>query len=108
MLLEEWHGSDALIFFDFQKDDGPKQSILWFLFPTKTKHAYLTRISREVFIELHNANRFNDFVKNTVMPDVEILRKGVQSTPLNRTVVRNNRPSGFQRYLARRRRNRRF
>lgn len=104
-LLKEWHDSNALVFFDFQEANETKQSKLWFLFPkTSTNEAYLSIFSREDFVELHNNNKFDEIVSNTILPIREILAS-------NKQKVYNHpqRLPEFERHMANmRRRRKRF
>lgn len=109
-LLKEWHDRDALVFFDFQDTKETKQSMLWFLFPMiETNEAYISLFSRQKFIELHNENKFDEIVKNTILPIHKELAKGIQ---IRRNNIKNGLPSrvsGFDRYMANnQRRQRRF
>jgi len=109
-LLKEWHDSNALVFFDFQEAKETKQSMLWFLFPIiSTSEAYLSPFSRVKFIELHNNNKFDEIVKNIILPIRKILASNKQIKRGNNVYGRPNRLSGFERYMAnKRRRQRRF
>lgn len=104
-LLKEWHDSNALVFFDFQEANETKQSKLWFLFPKiSTAEVYLSTFSREDFVELHNNNKFDEIVRNIILPIRKILASNKQNV--------SNHPQrlpGFERHMANmRRRRRRF
>jgi len=78
-LLKEWHDSNSLVFFDLQETKDPKQSMLWFLFPKlTTNQAYIWPFSRQMFIELHNQNKFDEIVRNTIFPIRKELENGIQ------------------------------
>jgi competence protein CoiA len=78
-LLKEWHGSNALVFFDFQGTDDKTQPKLWFLFPAiSASQAYLSIFSRESFIERHNDNKFGEIVSNVILPIREILAENIK------------------------------
>ena len=110
-LLKEWHDSNALVFFDFQEAKETKQSMLWFLFPkTEATEAYISLFSRQKFIELHNENKFDEMVKNIILPIHNELAKGfLEISRKNIENDRSNRASGFERYMTnKQRRQRRF
>jgi competence protein CoiA len=68
-LLKEWHDSNALVYFDFEENKEAGQAVLWFLYPRITaKEAYLMAFPRHYFIEMHNANKFEEYVSNSIMP----------------------------------------
>lgn len=108
-LLKEWHDSNALVFFDFQEAKETEQSMLWFLFPkTEATEAYISPFSRQKFIELHNENKFDEMVKNTILPIHNELAKGfLQIRRKNIENVHSNRESGFERYMTNKQRRRR-
>ena len=100
-LLKEWHDSNALVFFDFQEAIETKQPMLWFLFPRiSTGEAYISVLSRVKFIELHNKNKFDEFVSNVILPIQEILASNKQIKHENNVYSRPNRLSGFDRFIA--------
>ena len=109
-LLKEWHDSNALVFFDFQEAKETKQSMLWFLFTkTSTSETYISPFSQFNFIELHNKNKFDETVRNIILPISEILASKKQIKPGNEVYSHPNKLSGFERHLAnKRRRQRRF
>ena len=109
-LLKEWHDSNVLVFFDFQEENDPNQSMLWFLFPKiDTTEAYISPFSRQQFIEMQNDNKFDEFVKNIIFPISKELAQGIQIRRKNTEVGHLNRASAFDLYLAnKRRRQRRF
>jgi len=110
-LLEEWHNSNALVFFDFQEAKASKQLQLWFLFPkVSNSAAYITPFSRVQFIELLNKNEFEEIVRNAILPDCKKLASYEQSLrKVKQKLVysRPNRLSGFQRHKPYKKRNRR-
>jgi hypothetical protein len=97
-LLKEWHGSNTLVFFDFQEAKELKQSMLWFLFPKISTSAYLSPFSRINFIELHNNNEFDEIVKNIILPIRDILVNYVQNQRSNIQNTRTSRSPGYQRH----------
>ena len=100
-LLKEWHDSNALIFFDFQEMSDTNQSILWFLFPkTPSGDAYLSPFSRVNFIELHNNNKFDELVRNTILPINKELARKKKVEDINSMRNQQNRTSGFERHMA--------
>jgi hypothetical protein len=109
-LLKEWHDINALVFIDFQEVKESKQSMLWFLFPKiSSSEAYLSAFSRAKFIELHNKNKFDELVKNIILPIRKILASNKQIKRKYNVYSRPNRLSGFERHMAnKRRRQRRF
>jgi competence protein CoiA len=109
-LLKEWHDSNVLVFFDFQEVKDPKQSMLWFLFPkTPSGDAYLSPFSRVNFIELHNNNKFDELVKNTILPINKELARKKQIEHVNNMRNQQSRSPGFERHMANiRRRRKRF
>jgi competence protein CoiA len=107
-LLKEWHGSNALVFFDFQEEKDAKQSMLWFLFPKNSSgEAYLSPFSRAKFIELHNKNNFDELVNNIILPILEILARNKQIEHVNNMRAQTNRLPGFGRHMSNIRRRRR-
>jgi competence protein CoiA len=109
-LLKEWHDSNALVFFDFQETKETNQSMLWFLFPKiATNEAYISRFSRQKFIEMHNGNKFDEMVRNTILPIHKELANGIQIRRKNIEYNHPTRVSGFDRHMAnKRRRKKRF
>jgi len=109
-LLKEWHDSNALVFFDFQETKETNQSMLWFLFPKiATNEAYISPFSRQKFIEMHNENKFDEIVKNIILPIHKELANGIQTRSKNIEYGRLNRVSGFERHMTnKRRRQKRF
>lgn len=109
-LLREWHESDALVFFDFQESKETKQTMLWFLFPKiSDSEAYISTFPRSLFIELHNENKFDEILRDTILPIHKELAKGIQIRRNNIEYGQSNKASGFERYMAnKRRKQRRF
>lgn len=109
-LLKEWHDSKALVFFDFQETKETNQSMLWFLFPKiVTDEAYISPFSRQKFIEMHNENKFDEIVRNIILPIRKELADGMQIRRKNIEYGHPSRVSGLERYMAsQRRRQRRF
>jgi competence protein CoiA len=108
-LLKEWQDSNALVFFDFQEVKGVEQSMLWFLFPKiSLGGTYLIPFSRVDFIKLHNNNKFDELVKNTILPiHAELTKKRIKQE--NNMHNRSTGLPGFERYMAnKRRRKKRF
>ena len=67
-LLNEWNGSNALVFFDFAEDKDLEQSNFWFLLPrTSSDYFYLYPFSRDKFVEIHSNNTFDEVVKNIII-----------------------------------------
>jgi len=109
-LLKEWDNSNSLVFFDFQEANSTKQYTLWFLYPKiSTSETYISPFPRGYFIELLNKNKFDELVKNTIIPNREKLEE-IRRTQLNNSLYsRSNRLSGFEKHMAnKRRRQRRF
>lgn len=68
-LLKEWHDSNVLVFFDYQETNETNQVPLWFLFPKITdSEAYISPFLRNNFIELLKANKFDEMVRNSILP----------------------------------------
>ena len=104
-LLKEWHDGNVLVFFDFQEVEDAEQSMLWFLFPkTPTGGTYISPFSRVNFIELHNNNKFDELVKNTILPIHAELTKRERIEQVNNMRGRTSGLPGFERYMANRRR----
>ncbi len=106
MLLREWAGSDAPIFFDL----GDVQ-VVWWLFAKSTDGpAYVAPYSRATFIESHRggateiAREFDEFIKDIpkLVGDYE---SHLRAQALSRAPMRPLQ--AFQQYLARRDRLRR-
>lgn len=75
-LLKEWDNNTSLVFFDFQEVNSPKQLPLWFLYPkVSTNDTYIAAFPRSYFIELLNNNKFEELVKNTIIPNRKELEK---------------------------------
>ena len=54
VLLREWYGSHAPIFFDFGEATQPEKSVLWLLFPyAPDGMAYLAPFSRTEFVDIY-------------------------------------------------------
>jgi len=63
-LLKEWLNCKVPVFFDFS---DLNKSALWFLLPLNIKgEAYLVPFSREEFINVHNANGFDELVTELI------------------------------------------
>ena len=109
-LLKEWHDSNVLVFFDFQETKEKKQSMLWFLFPKiATNDAYIMSFPRQLFIEMHNENKFDEMVKNTISPIQKMLEKDIQMRRERTEYGQTNRVSLFDQCLQNnRRRQKRF
>jgi hypothetical protein len=107
-LLREWRDGNALVLFDFQDTKETNQSMLWFLFPEiVTNEAYISPFSRQNFIELHNENKFDELVRNIILPIRQELANSIQ---IRRENIRYGHPGGvprFERYRANQRRRRR-
>ena len=107
-LLKEWHDSNVLVFFDFQESKETNQSMLWFLFPKiETTEAYISPFSRQKFIEMRNKNKFDEMVKNIILPINKELEKGIQIRRNNIEYGHPNRVPGFEQHMANKRRRRR-
>lgn len=107
-LLKEWHDSNVLVFFDFQKIESLKQSILWFLFPgDSTDEVYVSPFLRDKFIKFHDNNEFDDFVANVIVPIRNILAGRSRFKGPSRIYNRPKSLSGFERHMAKKRRIRR-
>lgn len=99
-LLKEWHDSNALVFFDFQGENDTEQSMLWFLFPKMPSgDAFLSPFSRVSFIELHNNNKFDELVKNTIVPINDELARKKKIDQINNLRSQQNRLSGFTSHM---------
>ena len=109
-LLKEWHDNAVPVFFDFQETEDAEQSMLWFLFPKMPSvDTYMSPFSRRNFIEFHNNNKFDELVKNTILPIHAELNKRKRIEQVNNMRGRTSGLPGFERYLAnKRRRQRRF
>jgi competence protein CoiA len=106
--LKEWHDSNALIFFDFQETKDINQSILWFLFPKiVTNEAYIWPIPRQVFIEWHKENKFDEVVKNTIFPIHKELVNYIQNRQNSIEYGHPSRIFRFERNMTNNRRRRR-
>jgi hypothetical protein len=106
-LLKEWHDTNALVFFDFQEMKETNQSMLWFLFPKlATNEAYISPFSRKTFIEMHNENKFDELVRNIILPIRKELANGIQIRQNNIEYGHPSRVSWFERYMANQRRRR--
>lgn len=106
-LLREWHDSDALVFFDFQL---AKETMLWFLFPKiLSTEAYISTFPRGLFIELHKENKFDEMVRDTILPIHKELAKGIQTRRKNIEYGLPTKLSGSKRLIVnKQRRKRRF
>jgi competence protein CoiA len=106
VLLREWAGSHAPIFFDF----GGGQALWWLLAGRPDGPAYVAPFSRAVFIEIHRggvtqvARDFDEFVKD-VNELVAHREAQLRAQELKRTSLQPL--LGFQRYSPRRERLRR-
>ena len=75
----------------------------------ETNEAYISLFSRQKFIELHNENKFDEIVKNTILPIHKELAKGIKIRSNNIKNSFPSRASGLDRYMANnQRRQRRF
>jgi hypothetical protein len=107
-LLKEWLYCSAPVFFDFQEPNELKHSVLWLLFPKISNgEAYLSHFSRNEFIKYHHDERFDEMVKNTILPIRDILASNKRNDRSSRLYNRSNRLSGFERYMANKRRKKR-
>lgn len=93
VLLREWAGSDAPIFFDL----GDEQ-VLWWLLQSLAGSAYVAQLPRTGFFEIHRGEAtqgFDEFVKDLrkLIADYELHR--------NRAMLQPQPLQGFQQYLAR-------
>ena len=109
-LLKEWHDDNALVFFDFQEIGITEQPMLWFLFPKMPSgDTYISPFSRLNFIEFHNNNKFDELVKNTILPIHAELNKRKQIAQVNSLRSRTSGLPDFERFVANKgRRQRRF
>ncbi|EAT59176.1 competence protein CoiA [Chlorobium ferrooxidans] len=106
-LLKEWHDSNALVFFDFQETKEINQSKLWFLFPEiATSEAYISPFSKQIFIEMHNENKFEEMVINIILPIRKELMNAMQIRRKNIEYGHPSSVSGFERYKANKQRGR--
>ena len=104
-LLKEWDNSNSLIFFDFQEVNSTKQIMLWFLYPKiSTSETFISPFPRGYFIEVLKESKFDELVKNTIIPNREILEKTIQAQLENSLYHRPNILSGFQKHMAHERR----
>lgn len=112
-ILKEWLDCSALVFFDFQEVKELKDPFLWFLLPgVSSSEAYLMRFARTRFVEFHKDKRFDDLVRTGILPIRGVLASAVlasnqRKNHSNRPYYRTNRVSGFEWYLAQKRRRRR-
>jgi len=99
-LIKEWQDKNALVFFDFQETTESNQSRLWFLFPEiTTSEAYLSYLSKQKFIELHNENKFEELVRNNILPIHNKLLEETQSChKISSNYGNPNNLSGFDRF----------
>jgi len=68
-LADDWHESNALVFFDFNGAESDDESFLWFLFPKTSKRAgNVVRVKRTVFVKWFITNKFSDVVRNSIIP----------------------------------------
>lgn len=107
-LMVEWHHSAVPVFFDFHDLSDTADTWLWLLYPGKsTRGTYLTRISRQNFIQMHNNSSFEKFANEHILPTVQALAK--RELDLQKAEEQKQRVM-MNRYYARRRRprNRRF
>jgi hypothetical protein len=104
-LLREWAGSPAPIFFDFGEE-----VLWWLLAKSPDGRVYVARFPRAQFIEIHRSgatqmarDSFDEFVKelSTSVANYELQ---LQAQTLQRASLQPLQ--GFERYLARRNRNR--
>jgi hypothetical protein len=112
VLLWEWAGSHAPIFFDFGDDSG-----LWYLLPESSdRMAYVVNFSRIYFIELFRggAQKAHDlaFWLKDLSKLVSDYNSSLRSQSLSQLAPqfqngRSRRPQSFQKYLARKERSRR-
>ncbi|MBV1932100.1 MAG: hypothetical protein KUG71_10330, partial [Porticoccaceae bacterium] len=109
-LLNEWHNSNSLVFFDFKEAEDADQSMLWFLFPkTPSSSAYLSPFSRASFIELFNNDNFDELFENTILPIHAEIAYGERKQQAANTHNRTNALSGLERHMkSKQRRQRRF
>ena len=109
-LLNEWHNSESLVFFDFQETEDTEQSMLWFLFPkTLSNSAYLSPFSRTNFIELFNNDNFDELMKHTILPIHKEITNGERKQQTRNMYNQTNRLSGFDSYMkSKQRRHQRF
>jgi hypothetical protein len=107
-ILKEWLDCSALVFFDFQKSNELKNSVLWLLYPKiSNDEAYLSHFYRNEFIKYHHDERFGELVQKRILPIRDILAKNHKSKRKNKMYNLPNRPSEFQRYLANKQRKKR-
>ena len=85
-LFNEWGNSNALVFFDFDKNREKEQSLLWLLYPhMQSGNIYLSFITRSGFIQLSNNDGFDKLVRDVISPmHKEIL-------PMYETKIRHRR-----------------
>lgn len=90
-LLREWRDSKALVFYDFQKTKEANQLPLWFLFPMiTTTESYITPFSKQIFIAMHQENKFDEVVRNTILPIQKELANGFHN---KRKIIADGPPS---------------
>jgi hypothetical protein len=108
-ILKEWLDCSALVFFDFQEVKELKDSFLWFLLPEiSNSEAYLMRFARSEFVTFHQDKRFDEIVSTQILPIRDFLASYERNRRSNRQHIRTSRLPGFERYLAQKRRRRRF
>jgi hypothetical protein len=77
------------------------QSILWFLFPKiAATEAYISPFLRQKFIEMHRENKFDELVRNTILPICKELSTGLQNRSNNIGYGSQNRIFNFDRDMA--------
>lgn len=108
-LLREWLDINGLVFLDFQHSLGSGLSEFYFLLPkTATGEVYISPFSREAFIQLHNENKFYEEIKKMFLFINNELNRRKLSEQRKNLRSNSNLLPGFERYLVRRRRQRRF
>jgi hypothetical protein len=89
-LIKEWHNDKSLVFFDFQETKEANKSMLWLLYPRiADTEAHISPFLRQNFIELHKANKFDEILRNIILP----IHKELANDFLRRRKMIENGPS---------------
>jgi competence protein CoiA len=110
-LLTEWADSTSLVLFDFQNVKETADTALWILLPgIPNSKAYLMSISQNNFLEYHLDERFDEIVKNTILPYRDNVASIVkQKEKLNQKINRKRSSIAHQKMVKKKpRRHRRF
>ena len=76
VLIEDWHNSQSLVFFDFNA------LVLWFLFPkTQSNHAYVGNFPRGAFVETFVSNNIDEDFVSGLLSDIAKYEKSRRIAP---------------------------